>query len=81
MSLMSRPLAQRIPSHFLFLCHYFSGSMIDIRRLKGFASERLNTRSRVRNVLLSEREQLTVNDFLTKMDIWITLFNQETANS
>jgi hypothetical protein len=55
--------------------------MIDIRRLKGFASERLNTRSRVRNVLLSEREQLTVNDFLTKMDIWITLFNQETANS
>jgi len=40
--------------------------MIDIRRLKGFTSERLHSSSRVRNVLLSEREQLTVNDFLTK---------------
>jgi hypothetical protein len=64
---MSSPLAQRIPSHVLFLCHYFSGSIIDIRRLKGFGTERLHSRSRVRNVLLSEREQLTVNDFLTKM--------------
>jgi len=54
--------------------------MIDIRRLKGFASERLHSGSRLRNVLLSERDQLKVNDFLAKMDIWITLLNLETAN-
>ena len=59
---------------------YFSSSMIDIRRLKGFASERLHSGSRLRNVLLSERDQLKVNDFLAKMDIWITLLNLETAN-
>ena len=81
MSLMSPPLAQRIPSQVLYIYHYFSGSMIDIRRLKGSVSARLHSSSRVRNVLLSERAQLTVNDFLTKMGIWITLFNLETANS
>jgi len=54
--------------------------MIDIRSLKGFASERLHTSSQLRNVLLSERDQLKVNDFLAKMDIWITLLNLETAN-
>jgi len=53
--------------------------MIDIRSLKGFASERLHSSSGLRNVLLSERDQLGVNDFLAKMDIWITLLNLETA--
>jgi len=59
---------------------YLSNSMIDIRSLKGFALERLHSSSRLRNVLLSERDQLKVNDFLAKMDIWITLLNLETAN-
>ena len=54
--------------------------MVDIRRLKGFASERLPSSSRLRNVLLSERDQLTVNDFLAKMDIWMMLLNLETRN-
>ena len=55
--------------------------MIDIRSLKGFASERLHSGSGLRNVLLSERDQLGVNDFLAKMDVWITLLNLETANA
>ena len=55
--------------------------MVDIRRLKGFAFERLPSSSRLRDVLLSERDQLKVNDFLAKMDIWITLLNLETANA
>jgi len=55
--------------------------MIDIRSLKGFAGERLPSSSRLRNVLLSERDQLKANDFLAKMDIWMTLLNLETANA
>jgi len=55
--------------------------MIDIRSLKGFAVERLPSSSRLRNVLLSERDQLKANDFLAKMDIWMTLLNLETANA
>ena len=54
--------------------------MIDIGRLKGFAAERLSPGSRLRSVLLSERERLTVNDFLAKMDTWITLLNLEMAD-
>ncbi len=54
--------------------------MIDIRRLKRFAVENLPSYSQLRIVLLSERDQLKVNDFLAKMDIWITLLNLETAN-
>ncbi len=55
--------------------------MIDIVRLKRFASDKLPGNSRLGSVLLSERDQLKVNDFLAKMDIWITLLNLETANA
>ena len=50
-------------------------------RLKRFASDNLPSNSRLRSVLLSERDQLKVNDFLAKMDVWMTLLNMETANA
>lgn len=66
---------------FSLVCLYSSIGMIDIGRLKGFAVERLPSGSRLRSVLLSERDQLTVNDFLAKMDVWVTLINLEMRDS
>ena len=54
--------------------------MIDIRRLKKFATENLSSPSRLRAVLLSERDQLPAVDFLAKMDVWLRLLNIETAD-
>jgi hypothetical protein len=54
--------------------------MIDIRRLKKFATENLSSPSQLRAVLLSERDQLPAVDFLAKMDIWIRLLNIEKAD-
>ena len=51
--------------------------LVDMGRLKGFASERLGGNSQLKVVLLSERDQLTVTDFLAKMDIWLKLLNIE----
>ncbi len=51
--------------------------LVDIGRLKGFAFERLGGNSRLKVVLLSERDQLTVTDFLAKMNIWLKLLNIE----
>lgn len=55
--------------------------VVDIVRLKGFASESLPSNSPLRNVLHLENSRLTVNDFLAKISIWITLLNLETAKS
>ncbi len=54
---------------------------VDIGRLKGFVLESFPSNSRLRNVILLENSRLTVNDFLAKMGIWITLLNQETTTS
>jgi hypothetical protein len=51
--------------------------MIDIRRLKRFAAENLPGNSRLRAVLLSERDHLPAVDFLAKMDVWMRLLNIE----
>lgn len=55
--------------------------VVDLGRLKGFVLESFPANSRLRNVLLLENSKLTVNDFLAKMGIWITLLNLETTNS
>ncbi len=50
---------------------------VNISRLKRFAAESLPGNCRLRDVLLSERDQLTARDFLAKMDTWIRLLNVE----
>jgi hypothetical protein len=50
---------------------------VNINGLKLFAAESLPGNSRLRDVLLSERDQLTANDFLAKMDVWMRLLNIE----
>jgi hypothetical protein len=46
-------------------------------RLKQFALENLPTESPLRNVLLSEADQLSARDFLAKMDLWLKLLSLE----
>jgi len=53
---------------------------VNISGLKRFAAESLPGNSRLRDVLLSERDQLTPMDFLAKMDIWMRLLNIEKAD-
>jgi len=56
---------------------YLSSGMIDIQGLKRFVIGNLPRTSRLRAVLLSERDRLTAVDFLAKMDTWIKLLNIE----
>lgn len=53
---------------------------VNISGLKSFATESLPCISRLRAVLLSERDQLTPEDFLAKMDVWMRLLNIEKAD-
>ncbi len=50
---------------------------VNISGLKWFATESLPGNSRLRDVLLSERDQLTAMDFLAKMEVWMRLLNIE----
>ena len=53
---------------------------VNISGLKRFATENLSSTSRLRAVLLSERDQLPAVDFLAKMDVWMRLLNIEKAD-
>jgi len=46
---------------------------IDIRKLKHFASIKLPHNSPLREVLLSEKDHMTVDEFLHKLDVWLKL--------
>jgi len=54
--------------------------VVNIGRLKGFATESLPGNSRLRDVLLSEKDQIKAKDFLAKMDVWMGLLNIEKAD-
>lgn len=53
--------------------------MINTSSLRRFASQRLPSSSVLREVLMAERERLTVREFLAKMDVWLLLFKKETG--
>jgi len=50
---------------------------INIRRIKEFAMAKLPKGSALRDVLLSESDDMDVNDFLAKMEIWLKLLRRE----
>ena len=54
---------------------------VNMHGLKRFARESLSGNSPLKGVLLSEKDQLAPNEFLAKMEVWITLLNLETANA
>jgi hypothetical protein len=51
---------------------------VDVRRLKDFAL-RLPRSAVLRDLLLTEDDELEVNDFLAKMDLWLRLLNRESS--
>lgn len=46
-------------------------------RLKEFAISALPEGSALRNVLLSERDEVDVDEFVAKMDVWLRLLRME----
>jgi hypothetical protein len=51
---------------------------LDIHGLKRWAKDILPKTSQIRSILLLERELLTVEEFIAKMDIWLKLIDMET---
>jgi len=55
----------------------YQSSTINIRPLKKFAYEKVSKSSHLRNILISEKEILTVSEFLAKMDVWLKVLHSE----
>ena len=51
---------------------------LGIHGLKNWAKDILPRTSQIRSILLLERDFLTVDEFLAKMDIWLKLIDMET---
>jgi hypothetical protein len=56
-----------------------SVSKIDIRKLKDFALKKFPRYFILRELLLSEKEELSVTEFLSKLDLWLKLLKIENA--
>jgi hypothetical protein len=54
-----------------------SGKRIDMGRLKVFVIEKLPPDSIVRELILSETDSLTPQEFLLNVKIWLKLFNKK----
>lgn len=50
---------------------------LDIRRLKDFAMRNLPEDSKLRTLILSERDELSIEEFLVKMGVWLRLLTLE----
>lgn len=53
-------------------------SKVNIKGLKAFALG-LPTDSRLRDLILTEDDELDVNEFLAKMDLWLRLVRMESS--
>ena len=50
---------------------------VNIKSLKEFAREKLPHSSLLKSVLITEKEHLTISEFLAKMEIWLKLLDKE----
>lgn len=53
-------------------------SKVNIRRLKDFASKHLPKNWVLRELVLTEHDELEPSEFCTKMDVWLKLARGET---
>ena len=53
--------------------------LVDIRRLKTFAYENLPRSSILRDLLLSEPDELPKTDFVVKIGLWLKISRRELA--
>ena len=56
-------------------------STIDLRPLKKFISERFPKQSYVRGVILAELDDILLESFLEKLDVWLKLAELEAKNA
>jgi hypothetical protein len=56
-----------------------SGRVVDIRPLKGWVSRSLSASPYLRSMILSDRDVLSVEEYLVKIDMWSRLLKEETA--
>lgn len=49
---------------------------ISTKRIKSFVSSHLPTDHPLRHVVMAEKEKLTGEEFLAKMDVWLVLIEQ-----
>jgi len=47
------------------------GRLIDLRKLKVFALEKLPVKSSLRDVLLSERDEVQADEFIHRLSVWL----------
>jgi len=52
-------------------------STVSIRKLKEFAYEKLPRNSFLRELLLWEKDELTVTEYIAKISVWLKLFRKE----
>ncbi|MDI6819862.1 MAG: hypothetical protein QMC89_03040 [Candidatus Hodarchaeaceae archaeon] len=50
---------------------------MNLKPLKKFALERLPKESSLREVILAESDEITTQDFLAKVDVWLKLAESE----
>ena len=50
---------------------------VDIKPLKQFVLDKLPRSSHLREIILVEETNLSVSEFLSKMQVWISLFDLE----
>lgn len=58
------------------LSHLNQRKRVDIKPLKVFALEKLPKNCVLRNVMLTDKELLDVDEFLAKMEIWLKLLRE-----
>ena len=48
-------------------------ALINISKLKEFAYKRLSRRSQLRDLIISEKELLCIDEFLAKIEVWLKI--------
>jgi hypothetical protein len=64
--------------------HFQSGNssrMVNLRRLKRFADEKLGRSSILRYVLLEESDEIPAIEFVSKLQIWLALLRHRDAGN
>jgi hypothetical protein len=56
-----------------------SGRVVDIRPLKGWVSRNLSASPYLRSMILSDRDELSVEEYLVKIEMWSRLLKEETT--
>jgi len=54
---------------------------IDIQSLKQWASKSLPSTSHLKSLILTEKDEITAEEFVIKIDVWTRLLTEETKKT